>query len=214
MMGLAVGVGDLADLLAHDEDGAAWVRKSLKKVNALLAKNKLPAHDEPDTLPPLRSRAAIQGYPYSFLHHLRRFAAHAKAKPKWKPKPFPESADPADDPVIADEQAMLDSHLLCHSDCEGFYVPVDFPDPLFSTSKIKVPGAMLGSSQGLMRELIAVAPYLGITLKNGVLSDAEAKRINKAVKQEVPFWIEQCVWLSLFEAARLSIEHRTAICFN
>jgi len=213
-MGLDIGVGALADLLAHDADSAAWIRRSLKKVNALLAKEKLPAHDEPETLPPLRSRAAICGYPYSFLHHLRRFAAHAKTKPKWKPKPFPESKDPADDPVVIDELAMLDSHLLCHSDCEGFYVPVDFPDPLFSTSKIKVPGDMLGSSQGLMRELIAVAPFLGIKLKYGVLSNAEAKRINKAVKEDAPFWIELCVWLSLFEAARLSIEHRTAICFG
>jgi hypothetical protein len=30
---------------------------------------------------------------------------------------------------------------------------------------------------------------------------------------EGPFWTELAVWISLFEAARLSIKHKTAICF-
>jgi hypothetical protein len=65
-----------------------------------------------------------------------------------------------------------------------------------------------------MRELVAVAPSLGIALSNGVLADSEADRINREVEVEGPFWIEKAVWLSLFEAARLSIEHHTAICFQ
>lgn len=212
-MGLAVEVGRLADLKANDEEGAAWLGRALGNVNAVLRENGLPAHAEPEALPPLRSRAPLDSYPYSFLHHLRRFAAHARANPKWKPKPFPKSADPAADPVIADQAAMLDSHLLCHSDCEGFYVPVDFPEPLFA-GEDQIPGGMLGSSQGLMRELVAVAPVLGIRLSRGQLSDPEANRIGDVVEAEGPFWIELAVWLSLFEAARLSIEHRTAVCFG
>jgi hypothetical protein len=65
-----------------------------------------------------------------------------------------------------------------------------------------------------MRELIAVAPSLGISLSAGRLSDEEAARIDKIVEAEGPFWIEHLVWISLFEAARLSIEHKTAICFS
>src|SRR5262245_50605428 len=150
-MGLAVEVGMLAALMENDEEGAEWLRESLASVNEVLAEEGLPPHQEPETLPPLVNRASILSYPYSFLHHLRRFAAHAIQDPNWEPKPFPESDDAAKDPAIADEQAMLDNHLLCHSDCEGFYVPIDFPDPIFADED-RLPGAgMLGSSQGLMR---------------------------------------------------------------
>lgn len=213
-MGLAVSVGSLADLNANDPEGAEWLRDALSRVNALLAENNHPAHTEPEDLPALQSRAALESYPYSFLHYLRRFAAHASEHPNWTPKPFPKSEDPADDPVVERAAAMFDSHLLCHSDCEGFYVPIEFDSPLFSLGKDPVPGGMLGSSQGLMRELVAIAPFLGITLQGNSLSDAEAERINSGLEHEGPFWIESSVWLSLFEAARLSIEHRTAISFG
>ncbi len=212
-MGLAVSVGILADLRVNDEDGFEIYRKSFKRLNKVLKANDLPAHDEPEELPDLDNRAGLVSYPYSFLHHLRRFAAHASTKPNWKPKPFPASADPAEDPLVIDESAMLSSHLLCHSDCEGFYVPIDFPEPIFAVEN-EIPGGMLGSTHGLMRELIAVAPYLSISLSGDELLDSEARRINESVEAEGPFWIEKAVWLSLYEAARLSIEYRTVICFT
>jgi hypothetical protein len=182
-------------------------------VNEILAENGLPGHVEPEALPELTSRASLESYPYTFLHYLRRFAAHASTKPNWKPTPFAETADPAEDPVVAQETAKLGSHLLCHSDCEGFYLPIDFPKPLFADEE-RLPGGMLGSSHGLLRELVAVAPVLGIALPGGKLSDAEANRINGITEAEGPFWIELTVWISLFEAARLSIEHKSAVCFT
>jgi hypothetical protein len=36
----------------------------------------------------------------------------------------------------------------------------------------------------------------------------------RAAGQTDPFWIEKLVWLSLFEAARLSVEYKTAIWFQ
>jgi hypothetical protein len=65
-----------------------------------------------------------------------------------------------------------------------------------------------------MHELITLAPYLKIKLQNGELSDSEATRINEELEAEGTFWIEKCVWLSLFEAARLSLKHKSAICFT
>ena len=211
-MSLAIEVGMLAYLIQNDEEGAEFFRESLDGVNVVLAENNLPPHVEPEVLELSRNRAWLLSYSYSYLHHLRRFAAHAVAKPNWKPRPCPPGENPAKDPVVDDESSMFRSHLLCHSDCEGFYVPIDFNDPLFADEG-QIPGGMLGSSQALMRELVAVAPVLGIELDGEQLSDTEADRINNVVGKEGPFGIELAVWISLFEAARLSIQHRTAICF-
>lgn len=211
-MGLAVEVGMLADLVQNDPEGADWLRESFDSVNAVLADNKLPPHREPENLPPLDNRASTLGYPYSFLHHLRRIAAHAAEKPGWVAKPFPESADPTDDALVDKHSDNMESHLLCHSDCEGFYLPIQFKEVIIDDHD-RIPGGMLGSSFMLQRELIALAPALGIGLKNGQLSDQEAEKINRDVEVETPLWIEKAVWLSLFEAARLSIQYKTAICF-
>jgi hypothetical protein len=212
-MGLAVSVGALADLKENDPEGAEWLSESLEAMNNLLRKHGLPTHVEPETLPRLNDRAGLGSYPYSFLHYLRRFAAHA-ANPDWQPQPFPDDVRPADDSVVDQASCMFDSHLLCHSDCEGFYVPIPFDAPLFAEDGEKVPGGMLGSSQGLMKELVSVAPKLGIGLWEGLLPDSEAARINRVIEAEGVFWIEQAVWLSLYEAARLSIEHGTVISFG
>ena len=211
-MGLAVEVGMLSDLIQNDPEGADWLRDSFSSVNAVLAENKLPPHREPESLPALNSRAAILSYPYSFLHHLRRVAAHAAEKPGWVAKPFPDADDPLADPVVDKQSANLKSHLLCHSDCEGFYLPIEFDEPI-GDDHGRIPGDLLGSSIVLIKELVAAAPALGIRLENGHLSDRETDSLNAEIEAESALWIEKAVWLSLFEAARLSIEHKTAVCF-
>lgn len=210
-MGLAIAVGMLSDLVENDAEGAEWLREELQSANALLVDQNYPAHVEPETRLPESSRCALDSYPYSFLHYLRRMYAHVARDPNWKPQEVGEGEDPSDDPVLEEETMEMQSHLLCHSDAEGFYFPVDFPEVFFDDD---LPGGMLGSSYQLMRELVTLAPYLGIQLKNGELSDAEAERLNEESESEEGFWIEKCVWLSLFEAARLSLKHKTAICFT
>ncbi len=74
-------------------------------------------------------------------------------------------------------------------------------------------GGILGSTQGAMRELVQVAPLLGIRLRNGKLSDRDAETINND-KKDTPFTIERYVWLNFYEKARLSIEYNTAIVFQ
>jgi hypothetical protein len=122
--------------------------------------------------------------------------------PNWQPQPVKDDEDPAEDPVVEEETMRMQSHLLCHADAEGFYVPIDFKDVIFDEDG-SLPRRMLGSTQQLMQELITLAPYLGIKLRNGALADSEAARLNEEPEAEGPFWIEKCVWLSLFEAARL-----------
>jgi hypothetical protein len=73
-----------------------------------------------------------------------------------------------------------------------------------------------GSSQRLLSELIEVAPALGIKLdRRGELADDEATRISElAEAEQTPYYRELLSWMALYEAARLSIQHRTAIVFQ
>lgn len=214
-MGLAIEVGVLADLLQNDVEGAEWFKQEMRKINEVLAENDLPQHHEPESLPELLLRNALCGFPYSFLHHLRRFFVYATTNPGWEPAPTPTNIDPAADPKVEEETFMMSSHLLCHSDCEGFYLPIDFADIVIDDQgkNRRILGGILGSSYRLMIELVGIAPKLGIRLQDVALSDGEAERINGEVESQDGLWLEKAVWLSLFEAARLSIEFKTAIQF-
>ena len=214
-MGLAVSVGILADLVENDPEGGEWVRESLSDVNTVLNENGLPVHHEPEELPELQNQAGCDSFPYSFLHHLRRAYAHSLAHPNVLVTPLAKGKDPTKDRRLAREMDMMSSHLLCHSDCEGFYLPIDFGDILIDeTGQDRIPGGLLGSSYRLMEELIHVAPALGIALEDGHLSDGEAVRINNDAETEEGLWIEKMVWICHYDAARLSIEHQTAISYH
>src|SRR5580765_7780332 len=129
-MGLAVEVGMLADLIKNDEEGAEWLRESFAGINEVLAAKWLPAHHEPETLLERENRAALDSFPYSFLHNLRRAYARMKQAPGSPLDPCADGEDPADDPAVEAEYSQFQSHLVCHSDCEGFYLPISFDDVL------------------------------------------------------------------------------------
>ena len=225
-MGLSITVGILADLLENDPEGAEFVRGDFDIINEILRQNGLPKHEEPTSLPMLGDRSGVTGFPYSFLHDLRRFYAtwldqreqpfvrrlYAKwiSQPDQIPPPAVEDEKPARDPIL-EKIASPRHHLLWHSDCEGYYVPIDFPKVLESR---RLDGGSLGSSVRLLEELIVVAAPLGIMLHDRQLSDADASVIAEEGQKGGPYWIERLVWLALFEAARLSIEHRAAIHFG
>jgi hypothetical protein len=214
-MGLNIGVGLLADLAENDEAGAAWLRSVFYGMNDVLAEAELSTYAEPEQLEPLHSRAETNTFPYGFLHYLRRFYARVVYDSDWIPKPVADSDSPMDDEVLSEAMYKMTSHLLCHSDSDGFYLPIDLEEIVVDVSGAdRIPGGIVGSSYVLMQELMTMAPSLGIKLRGGQLSDEEATRINRLVAQETGFWIELMVWLALFEAARLSIEYGTAIAFT
>src|SRR3954469_8442641 len=80
-MGLAISVGILADLIENDPESAEHFDEDFAVVNRKLAEAGLPPHVEPRVLPPLDSRAPIDGLPYSFIHYLRRAYAHRVTTP-------------------------------------------------------------------------------------------------------------------------------------
>ncbi len=212
-MGLGIQVGLLAYFIENnDPEGAYWLRESLDRVNEVLVEKGLPPHLEPKNLN--ISACTSWGFPYSWIHHLRRLYARSIADPDWVPTPTPADEDPADDDVLDNEMYMFDSHLICHSDSEGFYLPIDFDEIIVDDKKQdRIAGGLLCSSDRLRQELVAIAPKLGIMLDGEHLTEAEADKIARDTRSQEGLWIEKIVWISLFSAARLSIEHKTAICF-
>ncbi|MEC3920194.1 hypothetical protein [Nocardia sp. CDC160] len=217
-MGLSVTTHALADVLEEDDDREcrAGLYEELRVINDLLAAEGLPPHHEPETRGQAAERPIAQSIPYSFLHYLRRAYARAVENPGQALTPVADGDNPARDPAVEHLAYLFESHLLCHSDCEGFYVPVDFENILFPESENAIAGGMVGSSFALLRELIYVAPYLGIELNNGELSDTEVARIKAGIDDEEAnsFYREHETWLLLFETARVSIANRTLITFS
>jgi len=191
-MGLAISVGML------DEDEA--YREMFDELAASLAQAGIAGYREPERVPDAM-RAHCDSFPYSFLHYLRRCYALLR-----EGNPITVAED-ADDDLVEELSIDSSSHLLCHSDAEGYYVPVDFDEPLFSDEE------SIGSSQRLLAELREVGPHIGVKLEaDGALSDAEAARL--AGYDDGPFWREITVWLTLHEACVASIAHGTAIVFS
>ena len=214
-MGLAISIGVLADRLENDPEGAEWFEEDLAAANRLLVSQGLPPHIEPRELRPPRPRASLFSVPYSFVHHLRRAYAHRASQPTWIATPVAEGVDPTTDPALQAQLDLLESHLICHSDAEGFYLPIDFPDVIFAgPDDTDLPGGMLGSSHQLLKELVLVAPALGIHLSGDHLSDAEAARIDGLACKDKGLFRELSSWLLLYEAARRSIQYKTAIVFS
>jgi hypothetical protein len=209
-MGLGINTHFLVDMLANDAEGAEWIQRNVGLVNELLGEHGLPQHTEPTQIT-TRMRQHCGSFPYSFLHYLRR--AFARVHEELELTPVAGNDDPTEDPAIEDAATLFDTHLLCHSDAEGYYVPVDFDEVIFDNAKRGLPGGMLGSTQRLMAELVQTAPALGITLEHGTLSDAEVDAINRDGDTDA-YWRERLVWLTLFEAARVSLADKTMIVFS
>ncbi len=213
-MGLAIGVGMLAKFDGVDGKAAARIRRDIDAINTELEARDLRKHREPESFDEsLDSRASLTSFPYSWLHYLRRFAAHVMRDPKWVPYPVEPGEDPAEDPVLRQMYRDMDSHLLCHSDSEGYYVPVDFSE-LILDPEHEISGGVVGSSHQLRRELSVLSDALEIQLDDdGQLSDGVAQEVSEQRPTSIPFAIERLVWLALWESTRLSIERRTAIVF-
>ncbi|ODU00515.1 MAG: hypothetical protein ABS79_03265 [Planctomycetes bacterium SCN 63-9] len=210
-MGLGITVGILADLAVNDPESVDEVAADFEAINDVLYRNGLPEHWEPRTLPRLDNRTDCGSFPYSFLHRLRYFYARRIADPDRVPAPVAEGERPAHAPIL-EAIGTPGHHLLWHSDCEGYYVPIDFPEVLEGEG---IAGAGIGSSIRLMSELVLIAAPLGIALHDGGLNDADANSLAREDEETGgPYWVERIVWLTLFEAARLSIEHRAAIHFG
>jgi len=126
-LGLSVTVGDLAQLIASgelDADVLQEIRAEYDALSAMLVEQGLGPHIEPEQLDEWPYRGQTLGFPYSSIHYLRRARAYQRAGLEL----VPAESDAADDPILQGEYArpLSSSHLICHADDQGFYVPKDF----------------------------------------------------------------------------------------
>ena len=232
-MGLSVAVGILADLKRNDEEGFARFKEELANLNRALAAQGLPTYAEPEDLPEDKI-VSLDMYGYSGLHYLRRIAVHLWAG---NPLPPPGDDDASHDPMIEKHNRSLGKspsgflarllglgkrpaacfdHLLMHSDCEGYYVPVDFREVMFPDEGLGVAGSMIGSSQMLLRECEALSRALeipaGLDPEDDALWEAtESQGEGERVWQR--YGVESFTCLRLLHAARASVELGAAIVF-
>lgn len=229
-MGPAIEVGILADLSENDPEAVEVFKEYFRTLNVFLASAGLPPHSEPRDCP-IHSGDM---YGYSGLHYLRRIAAHLDGRGSLPP---PGDQDAADDGVLEDyllaagqEPTYFErtfgkwlrrrrrsfDHLIVHSDAEGFYLPLDFPDVLFPPDGYNIPGCMIGSSVRLRDECERLAAALQLPLDLDPDSD-EVFEATESQGEGPTLWqrygIESFNCLRLHAAATHSIKTGAAIVF-
>jgi hypothetical protein len=228
-VGLALCVGLLRDLKANDAEGFETFSAYFNEVNSLLAENGLPGHIEPENAAPWDA----QMLGYSGLHYLRRIAAYIDSGLEL---PLPGDQNSSDDARL---QSYLNDvtgaktgglkklfqkrvrfkrefdHLIVHSDAEGFYLPIDFPNVLIADDG-RVPGGMVGSTPRLLAECGRLARVLGIpshiTKDSEELWDAaDSQGEGEAIWQR--YGVESFSCVALREACRTSMQTGAAVVF-
>ncbi|GAB2876876.1 hypothetical protein [Streptomyces mayteni] len=207
----------LVDVLCHSPDNP--FAEELAEYDRALADAGLPPVPVHGYVPGTSGDVApIAGFDYAALHLLRRaYLLHVSGLP----------VTPADE-LDGDYQQLLEmfeasaqqAHLVWHFDHAGCYVPLDFPHPLVNETLL-AGGGPLGSSHGLLRELEAVAPVLGLDPRNPPpppAPPARPTRLDEPAAEPAsldhPFARERHVWLSLHAAATRSLAQGSMIVFS
>lgn len=211
-MALRIQVGRYADLRANDPAAAEKLEPDLATISRLVTGEGFQPHQEPAELGTLHYQAPSNAMPYTYLHYLRRFYARRRRDPYVLPTPVGDS-DPVEDHVLAAEYHTPQSHLICHSDKEGYYVPIPFTRILVDPYD-DLTGGLLGSTQKLFTELEKLAGALRIRYDGDLISRATLQDVRQDFAGRGPYAIERLVWITLYDACRLSLQHRSLISFT
>lgn len=218
-MGLDMVVGILADGDSDNNSAGEYadaIHADFTLIRELLGQAGAGPWDEPE----LDERDVLwfDMWGYSTLHTLRRLAVHLAENTRL-PEPL-MGRKATDDPLLEtaytdppDDLAGPFTHLIHHSDCEGYYVPVDFPQVIVDDG---LAGAFLGSSVRLLAEARAIAAALGLPED----LDPESDKVLEAAAAETPadagwqrYGTESYVCLQLINAAKHSLKTGAAIAF-
>lgn len=235
-MNLIVEVGTLARKKAENTNDLKDLNLVFENLNDVLFKNQLPEVFEPENMNP-EERLRFEMHGFDELHYLRRFAAYISETGSIPAEPGNEDA--SEDKILAKyfrnyfkihtKQSLLTrlfsrkevikprfSHIIVHSDSEGFYVPLAFEDVILTNEKV-IPGGMIGSSYRLKDECEELARHLELNLNIHPDSDEIKSLIQSHGKSEIKwrhFGIESFTCIRLYHAALKSIELHSCITFS
>ncbi|WP_188301438.1 hypothetical protein [Streptomyces sp. CBMA156] len=215
-MGLSISVGILYDQARNDAEGFEYHRSAFARLGRALKAEEI-SWQEPEITDPPGTRTFSGGFPYGYLTQLRRILVLTDfGEPVTSALEVSEHQYDLDCEKVRDEMTRFDSHLLCHSDSAGYYVPVDFEDPLFLPDEAEVAGAgIVGSSQRLLAELAGMASSIGIDLDDGGVPFATGEAGPAAdPAMDRPFETERFAWYQLHRACLASIAGGHAIVFH
>ncbi|KQV19559.1 MULTISPECIES: hypothetical protein [unclassified Kitasatospora] len=205
----------LVDVLTHSPENP--FRDDLVRYNAALVAHGLPEVPVYRYSPELSgSVEPIAAFDYDSLHFLRR--AYLLGLTGFAIEPVDALGGDYEQLLEMFESTAEQSHLVWHFDHAGAYVPIDFQLPLVA-DELLAAGGPLGSSYGLLRELQAVAPVLGLDPLNPPAptrplapTDLE-QTFEPPIDDQHPFARERHAWAGLYAAATRSVTQGSMIVF-
>ncbi|WP_431782040.1 hypothetical protein [Streptomyces chumphonensis] len=209
----------LVDVLCHSPDNP--LAEEIAAYDKALHQAGLPPVPVHGYMPGLSGDVApVAGFDYDALHFLRRaYLLHLHGL---QVTPVDSLGSDYEQLMEMFEATAKQSHLVWHYDHAGAYVPLDFAAPL-TGGELMESGGPLGSSHGLLRELHAVAPVLGIDPDNpppappppaGPTELSEPAAAPPPELAEGPFARERHVWLGLHAATTRSLAQGSMIVFS
>jgi hypothetical protein len=207
-MGLSISVGFLYDQARNDAEGYEYHRRAFARLSGALAEKGI-TWSEPEISDPPSPHRFSTALPYGCLTQLRRaYVLAGRGEPVTPAGSTDALQYKRDLGKVEDETSMLASHLLCHSDSAGYYVPVEFDDPLFLPRQAGVDGGgIVGSTQRLLKELVGMAPAIDLDLYDD-------RTLSNEFDDDDPFGSEKITWLMLYSACLAGIEGGHAIVFH
>ncbi len=207
----------LVDVLCHSPDNP--FAEEIATFDKALREAGLPPVPVHGYMPGLSGDVApVAGFDYDALHFLRR--AHLLLLCGLEVTPVGELGSDYEQLLEMFQSAAERSHLVWHYDNSGAYVPLDFASPVVN-EELLATGGPLGSSHGLLRELLAVAPVIGIDPENPPPAPPPPARPTEldepahgAPADDGAFARERHVWLGLHAAVTRSLAQSSMIVFS
>jgi hypothetical protein len=229
-------------LRESDREAYEVYRAIFERLDRVLTEQGLPRHQEPDEIVP-EYRISFGMFGYSGLRYLRRIAAH-KQFSGTLPAPGDEKAPKdlllkkyyaqLDAQQLSPEsrprnrgllgflrrvgQAVADGkfdYLINHSDCESFYLPIDFKKVFIADLGPEMQWQQVGSAYCLLQECKVLAEFIGIP--DDV--DAESEALRNAIENQgngngwQRYGIESFTCIRLMRASQASIASGAALVF-
>ncbi|MFB7662664.1 hypothetical protein ACFC1R_01785 [Kitasatospora sp. NPDC056138] len=205
----------LVDKLTHSPENP--FRDDLRRYNLALTAQGLPEVPVYEHMPGITGDVEpVAAFDYNSLHFLRR--AYLLGLTGFEITPVDELGGDYEQLLEMFESTAEQSHLVWHFDHAGAYVPIDFLLPVVAENLLES-GGPLGSSQGLLRELQAVAPVLGIDVYN---PPAPTRPLGPTGLEQPfgpplddlhPYARERHAWAGLYAAATRSVTQGSMIVF-